>query len=93
MRGWRYCTSQSSSGYVSVVSIAYCESFTYASFSVAVVLDVGTNNEELLANPDYVGIRKNRLEGDDYFTLVDEFMTAGGLWCRCFGIYRGHNGL
>ena len=54
---------------------------------------MGTNNEELLANPDYVGIRKNRLEGDDYFTLVDEFMTAGGLWCRCFGIYRGHNGL
>lgn len=41
-----------------------------------VVLDVGTNNEELLADPDYVGVRQPRLEGDEYFSLCDEFMTA-----------------
>jgi hypothetical protein len=42
-----------------------------------VVLDVGTNNESLLADPDYVGIREPRLEGDEYFSLCDELMSAG----------------
>ena len=41
-----------------------------------VVLDVGTNNEKLLADPRYLGIRKNRLEGDEYYSLIDEFMAA-----------------
>mmetsp|Transcript_28987 Transcript_28987/g.86540 ORF Transcript_28987/g.86540 Transcript_28987/m.86540 type:complete len:623 (-) Transcript_28987:53-1921(-) len=41
-----------------------------------VMLDVGTNNEALLADEDYVGIPKRRLEGDAYFDLVDEFMAA-----------------
>ena len=44
---------------------------------VAVVLDVGTNNEKLLTDPDYIGIREKRLDGDEYFSLVDEFMAAG----------------
>jgi malate dehydrogenase (oxaloacetate-decarboxylating)(NADP+) len=41
-----------------------------------VMLDVGTNNEALLRDPDYVGIPKTRLTGDDYDEMVDEFMTA-----------------
>jgi len=41
-----------------------------------VVLDVGTNNDKLLSDPRYLGIRKNRLEGDEYYTLIDEFMAA-----------------
>ena len=41
-----------------------------------VVLDVGTNNEKLRADPRYLGIKKDRLEGDDYFDLIDEFMAA-----------------
>ena len=43
----------------------------------AVVLDVGTNNKELLEDPDYIGVREERLEGEEYFSLVDEFMSAG----------------
>jgi len=41
-----------------------------------IVLDVGTNNEKLRADPRYLGIKKDRLEGDDYFDLIDEFMAA-----------------
>jgi len=41
-----------------------------------VMLDVGTNNEELLADEGYVGIPKRRLEGDEYYEMVDEFMEA-----------------
>ena len=41
-----------------------------------VMLDVGTNNEDLLNDEGYVGIPKRRLEGDEYYDLVDEFMEA-----------------
>jgi malate dehydrogenase (oxaloacetate-decarboxylating)(NADP+) len=41
-----------------------------------VMLDVGTNNEELLKNPYYVGLRRKRLTGAAYDNLVDEFITA-----------------
>ena len=41
-----------------------------------VVLDVGTNNEKLLNDKYYLGTQRKRLEGDEYFYLVDEFMAA-----------------
>ena len=40
------------------------------------VLDVGTNNEKLRADPRYLGIKENRIEGTEYFELIDEFMAA-----------------
>ena len=41
-----------------------------------VTLDVGTNNDNLLNDPEYLGIREPRLTGADYFNMVDEFMHA-----------------
>jgi len=41
-----------------------------------VVLDVGTDNEELLNDPFYLGVPKRRLTGEKYYELVDEFMQA-----------------
>jgi len=41
-----------------------------------VMLDVGTNNETLLNDRYYVGLRQKRLSGDAYYEFVDEFVTA-----------------
>jgi len=41
-----------------------------------VVIDAGTDNEELLRSPFYVGVRHRRVRGDLYYELLDEFLTA-----------------
>ncbi|KUF76588.1 Malic enzyme [Phytophthora nicotianae] len=41
-----------------------------------VVLDCGTNNEEYLADPFYIGLRQKRERGAKFEQLVDEFMNA-----------------
>ena len=41
-----------------------------------VMLDAGTNNEEYLADPFYLGLRHRRLSGDEYFDFVDEFICG-----------------
>ena len=41
-----------------------------------VLIDVGTNNKELLADPLYLGYPHQRVDADTYFALVDEFVHA-----------------
>lgn len=43
--------------------------------TLPVVLDVGTNREEYLNDPLYLGLRKPRSRGPEYRALVDEFIT------------------
>jgi len=41
-----------------------------------VVIDVGTENEALLAEPFYIGLKQRRVRGRAYEELLDEFISA-----------------
>ncbi|GME22587.1 Malic oxidoreductase [Neofusicoccum parvum] len=48
----------------------------HPSRTLPVVLDCGTNNEELLNDDLYLGLRKPRVRGEKYDAFVDKFITA-----------------
>ena len=45
-------------------------------YCLPVMFDVGTNNQELLDDPLYLGYPHKRLEGKDYEDLMEEFVVA-----------------
>lgn len=44
--------------------------------TLPVVLDVGTDNQKLLDDELYLGLKKNRVRGQDYDAFVDNFIQA-----------------
>lgn len=45
-------------------------------YTLPIMLDVGTDNEELLENPMYIGWQHRRINDEQYLEFVDLFITA-----------------
>ena len=57
----------------------------HPSRTLAVVLDCGTDNEELLNDELYLGLRRRRVRGKTYDDFVDKFVqSAGKLYPRAY---------
>ena len=44
--------------------------------TMPILLDAGTNNESLLNDPLYLGVRQPRMRGDEYDAMVEDFVAA-----------------
>ncbi|OBG36732.1 NAD-dependent malic enzyme [Mycolicibacter heraklionensis] len=44
--------------------------------TLPIILDVGTDNVDLLHDPQYLGWRHRRISDEDYYSFVDDFVNA-----------------
>ena len=45
-------------------------------YTLPITIDVGTNNQQLLNDPIYMGWRQPRINGDEYYAFVDKVIEA-----------------
>lgn len=68
----------------------------HPSACLPLMIDVGTNNEKLLDDPMYIGLREKRHDGPEYDQLIDEIIQAlrkryGASVLIQFEDFAGHN--
>ena len=58
------------------ISLYVAAAGIHPAYTLPVFIDVGTNNEELLADPLYLGLRQKRLRGQPYDDVIEAFVSG-----------------
>jgi malate dehydrogenase (oxaloacetate-decarboxylating) len=48
----------------------------HPAYCLPVLIDVGTNNEDALEDPLYIGVKHKRLVGDEYYQIIEQFVQG-----------------
>jgi malate dehydrogenase (oxaloacetate-decarboxylating) len=48
----------------------------HPAYCLPVLIDVGTNNEDALKDPLYIGVKQKRLVGDAYYQIIEQFVQG-----------------